>query len=89
MEHSSMEHSSIVSFESQGVSYYGAPEPADVEFMIPVYNEESCLRNAVESLHEYLAERHNTTFSWRIVVIDNASTDSTWNIATELTAQHP
>ncbi|MDU3532187.1 dolichyl-phosphate beta-glucosyltransferase [Alloscardovia omnicolens] len=89
MEHPSMEHSSIVSFESQGVSYYGAPEPADVEFMIPVYNEESCLHNAVESLHEYLAERHNTTFSWRIVVIDNASTDSTWNIATELTAQHP
>ncbi len=58
-----MEHSSIVSFESQGVSYYGAPEPADVEFMIPVYNEESCLHNAVESLHGDLIELKTAVLS--------------------------
>ena len=53
MEHSSMEHSSIVSFESQGVSYYGAPEPADVEFMIPVYRY--CVNSSAPAIYSSYA----------------------------------
>ena len=53
-----------------------------VDIVIPVYNEEGGLATSVERLHAYLEDRF--PFTWAITVADNASTDGTWAIATEL-----
>lgn len=53
-----------------------------VEVVVPVYNEQRALAGSVRRLHDYLT----TTFPYgfRITIADNASTDNTWQIATEL-----
>ena len=80
----------------------GNADRVDVEFVIPVYNEEKDLNRCVTVLSNYLLGlrgefgttlRHAQAadFSWRIVIADNASTDSTWDIACKLVqrdAQH-
>src|SRR5690242_15857901 len=47
-----------------------------VDVVVPVYNEERVLEHSVRRLHAYLA--HGFPFTWRITVVDNASTDGTW-----------
>ncbi|TCD53828.1 glycosyltransferase [Alloscardovia theropitheci] len=77
----------------------GTVDNVDVEFVIPVYNEEKDLARAVTTLSNYLLglrDEFGTTlssiqkadFSWRIVIADNASTDPTWDIACELVQSH-
>ena len=71
------------------------PEPAPqsggrarlVEIVVPVYNEEHVLEQSVRRLYAYLSE----TFPYRftITVADNASTDSTWQVASRLAAEIP
>ena len=65
------------------------PEPRGplIEIAIPVYNEEHVLAASVRRLHSYLME----TFPYRFVitVVDNASTDRTWEIATRLSLEIP
>lgn len=67
----------------------------DVDFVIPVYNEEKDLERAVTTLSLYLSglrdafgttlhETHAASFTWNILIADNASTDSTWDIACTL-----
>jgi glycosyltransferase involved in cell wall biosynthesis len=58
--------------------------PADfgVDVVIPVFNEERCLRASVHTVHGFLSRTAN--YRWRIVVADNASTDGTPRIAEEL-----
>ncbi|MEU1719411.1 bifunctional glycosyltransferase family 2/GtrA family protein [Nonomuraea sp. NPDC005692] len=58
-----------------------------VEVVVPVHNEQRALRESVARLHDYLA----TTFPYgfRITVADNASTDDTWRLATELARELP
>ncbi|OTA27462.1 glycosyl transferase family 2 [Alloscardovia macacae] len=67
----------------------------DVDFVIPVYNEEKDLERAVTTLSMYLSglrdafgttlhETHAASFTWNILIADNASTDSTWDIACTL-----
>lgn len=56
-----------------------------VDIVIPVYNEEDCLRENILILHNYLEGTAN--FSWNIVIANNASTDSTSKIASELSSQ--
>jgi putative flippase GtrA len=58
--------------------------PPTVDVVIPVYNEELVLERSVERLRHYLATRF--PFSWRITIVDNASTDSTWRKAENLAA---
>jgi glycosyltransferase involved in cell wall biosynthesis len=60
---------------------------ADVEIVIPVYNEEATLERSVRRLHEYLGERFPV--SWVITIADNASQDQTWGIACRLAASLP
>jgi glycosyltransferase involved in cell wall biosynthesis len=56
----------------------------DVDFVIPVYNEEAALAGCVTRLHAYLTE--TLPYSFRITIVDNASTDATLTIARSLAA---
>ncbi len=69
------------------------PIPADptpavaepmVDVVVPVYNEERALEPSIARLHAYLSLRF--PFSWRITIVDNASTDGTWLAAARLAA---
>lgn len=64
-----------------------AETTAAVELVIPVYNEEADLARSVARLDAYL--RAELPYSYCITIADNASTDSTWNIAQQLAEQRP
>ena len=66
-----------------------SPEPSVpvVDIVIPVYNEAHVLEASVSRLYLYLTERF--PLSWRITIVDNASTDATWAIAGRLSATMP
>ena len=55
---------------------------ADVEIVIPVFNEEAALEASVRRLHRYLTEQF--PLSWQVTIADNASRDQTWGIACRL-----
>jgi glycosyltransferase involved in cell wall biosynthesis len=60
---------------------------AKVDVVIPVYNEERVLAQSVASLREFLKE--NLPHQCTIVIADNASTDNTLAIASELAEKYP
>jgi putative flippase GtrA len=60
---------------------------ADVEIVVPVYNEEAVLEASVRRLTAYLDDRF--PLSWLVTVADNASTDHTWGIACRLATEIP
>ena len=62
-------------------------EPPIVDVVIPVYNEEHVLGTSIDRLHRYLSD--DFPFTWRITIVDNASTDGTARVAEELTRSHP
>jgi len=55
-----------------------------VDIVVPVYDEERALEPSVRRLHAYLTAAF--PFSWRITIVDNASTDGTWARAERLAA---
>ncbi len=59
-----------------------------VEITIPVYNEERVLEASVRRLHGFL-ESSAFPYSWRIVVADNASDDTTPQVCRRLAAEIP
>src|SRR4051812_4862048 len=59
----------------------------DVEIVVPVHNEHAILERTVRRLHRFLSD--GFPFSWRIVIADNASTDSTSDVARLLAASLP
>ncbi len=61
--------------------------PPTVEIVVPVYNEQHVLHDSVERLRAYLSV--HLPFTWRITIVDNASTDATWSVAETLAALHP
>ena len=66
------------------------PEPGGppvVEIAVPVHNEEHVLETSIDRLHGYLSTRF--PFSWRITIVDNASTDGTWLVARRLARELP
>jgi glycosyltransferase involved in cell wall biosynthesis len=63
------------------------PVVADVEIVVPVYNEEAGLEASVRRLQRYLTERF--PLAWRITIADNASVDTTWGIACRLARDVP
>jgi len=73
----------LLSFEAPTVR----PDVADVEIVVPVYNEEAGLEASVLRLQRYLTERF--PLSWRITIADNASVDATWGIACRLARDVP
>jgi len=56
-----------------------------VEVAIPVYNEEGVLESSIRRLRSYLDE--SFPFSASVVIVDNASVDGTWAIATRLSEE--
>jgi putative flippase GtrA len=58
-----------------------------LDVVIPVYNEEHTVAPSVRRLHAHLV--HTFPYPFRITVADNASTDSTWTVATALTQELP
>jgi putative flippase GtrA len=56
--------------------------PATVDLIVPVYNEEVVLESSIRRLHAYLDEHF--PLGWQVTIVDNASTDDTWNIACRL-----
>jgi glycosyltransferase involved in cell wall biosynthesis len=63
------------------------PGDIAVDVVIPVYNEEQDLTRSVDTLHQFLAD--HCPYRWRIVIADNASVDSTLDIAKELAGRYP
>jgi putative flippase GtrA len=59
--------------------------PPVVDVTIPVHNEEKVLAQSVCTLHSYLTEQFPLT--WRITIVDNASTDGTLLVAEELASR--
>jgi putative flippase GtrA len=64
-----------------------APTTLDVDIAVPVYNEQDDLAPSIERLHAYL--RSALPFTWRITIVDNASTDGTWELACRLSDDLP
>lgn len=56
-----------------------------LDVVIPVYNEESVLEASVNTVHAYLSE--HVPYRFRITIADNASADSTLQVARALAAQ--
>jgi putative flippase GtrA len=65
----------------------GAPFAERVDIVIPVYNEQEALERSVRRLHAFLTG--TVPLSWRIVIADNASTDSTYVVARRLALELP
>ncbi len=57
----------------------------DVDIAIPAYNEEFVLAESVTRLHSFLST--DFPFSWRMVIVDNASTDATQEVGEALAAR--
>lgn len=57
-----------------------------VEIVIPVLNEAHVLERSIATLHAYL--RANLPYEWRIVIVDNGSTDGTGRVATGICQRH-
>ena len=53
-----------------------------VDIIVPVFNEAVVLEASITRLHQYLEA--NFPFTWRITIVDNASTDATWFRAARL-----
>jgi glycosyltransferase involved in cell wall biosynthesis len=65
----------------------GAATVADVEIVVPVYNEAAGLDRSIRRLHRFLTD--GFPFRWRITIADNASVDATPEIARRLAATLP
>ena len=57
-----------------------------IEITVPVYNEEQILESTIDRLRAYV--RSGLPFRWRFVIVDNASTDRTLEIARSLADRH-
>jgi glycosyltransferase involved in cell wall biosynthesis len=60
---------------------------ADLDVIIPVYNEEAVLEASVRELHAFMTEQ--CPLPWRVTVYSNGSTDRTVEIGTRLAGQLP
>jgi glycosyltransferase involved in cell wall biosynthesis len=65
----------------------GGVRQRSVEIVVPVHNEAHVLADSTGRLHAYLEE--SFPFPFRITIADNASTDATWEEATDLTLRLP
>ncbi len=57
-----------------------------ISIVIPVLNEELILRDSVDKLAQWFRFR---TDPYEVIIVDNGSTDKTWQIAQELSQEYP
>lgn len=62
------------------------PRDAAVDVVIPVLNEAHVLARSLHTVREYL--RQNFPYRWRVVIVDNGSTDGTQEVARRLSTEH-
>ena len=69
----------------------GEPREVDCDFVIPVFNEQAELGSSIMLLMDQLREisLHAKSFTWQIVIADNASSDKTWELARILACKFP
>jgi putative flippase GtrA len=60
-------------------------ERPELELVVPVHNEQQTLMPSVHRLHAYLGE--SFPYSVRVTIVDNASTDRTWELAERLAVE--
>ncbi|WP_086787466.1 glycosyltransferase [Crossiella equi] len=60
---------------------------ASVDIVVPVHNEEKALPGCLHVLHAYLSAHF--PFEWTITVVDNASTDGTFEVACRVAEATP
>ncbi|HXG43219.1 MAG TPA: dolichyl-phosphate beta-glucosyltransferase [Gemmatimonadales bacterium] len=60
-------------------------EPLTVDVVIPVLNEAHVLARSVATVRAFLAQR--VDWRWRVVIVDNGSTDGTDRVARDLAAR--
>ena len=69
--------------ETSGAQLSSPPRTSvEVEIVVPVYNEERPLPGCISALHSYLT--WHFPVPWRITVVNNASSDSTADVAASL-----
>ena len=51
-------------------------------YILPAYNEQKIIRNSIERIRQHL-----TNDKYFIIVVDNASTDDTYNIVMEIVSK--
>ncbi len=59
--------------------------PVRVDVVIPVLNEAHVLRKSVVTVRDFL--KKNITYRWKIVLVDNGSTDGTFDVAQALSRE--
>jgi putative flippase GtrA len=64
---------------------HGARGAAQIEVVVPVYNEEAVLERSIRRLHDHLVRQ--LPWSFLVTIVDNASTDRTWGIACRLAGE--
>jgi len=64
-----------------------AKTPKTVDIMIPVLNEAHVLEKSVSTVRAFCAE--HLPYRWRVVVVDNGSTDGTQDVARRLKERFP
>jgi glycosyltransferase involved in cell wall biosynthesis len=69
----------------QALWHRSPAQAPEVEIVVPVHDEERTLAESVRRLHRFLTAEF--PFSWRIVIADNASTDSTPEVAALLAGE--
>jgi glycosyltransferase involved in cell wall biosynthesis len=58
-----------------------------VSIVIPAYNEEACIQELGNRLVTVLRQEPN--YSWEIIIVDNGSTDDTWNEILKASQKNP
>ncbi|MFL2745725.1 MAG: glycosyltransferase [Dehalococcoidia bacterium] len=58
-----------------------------LDIILPVYNEQSILKQSVSIICEFITN-NLTSYDTNIIIVDNGSTDSTFEIANQLTKSH-
>jgi len=62
------------------------PEDARIDVVIPVLNEAHVLAKSVATVCDFLT--NHCPYAWKILIVDNGSTDNTADVARALAAEH-
>lgn len=65
----------------------GSTQDISVDVVIPVLNEAHVLERSIRTIRRFL--RHSFPHRWRLVIVDNGSTDGTDRVAMKLNARYP